>query len=709
MNCVVTGASSFLGAALTGRLLEEGHTVYAVVRPGSASRKPLQAAASRAAVPGLLHVLELELEELDQIHKKINPMCQYFFHFGWEGSGSANRKLPEVQQKNVRDSLRALEGARRLGCRLFLFSGSQAEYGICHTLMTENSPCLAVSEYGKAKLEFYKQAVARVRQWKQEMAYVHARIFSVYGPGDHPWSLVNTCLEKFQRGETMELGACRQQWNFLYIDDLVNALSALAFCEEPTGFNEAAGESGIYNVAGEARDTRPLSDYVEEIHRLCGGRGTCHYGKLPPNAEGEANLIPDIGKIKRTTGWKPEITFKEGIRRMIRPHCIACGEPLNGTPLMELKGMPASAQDIPSAEELKQDEGITLHLHQCRQCGLVQFDCEPVAYYRDVIRSGGYSTTMKELRTSQYRHLIETYHLHGKKFLEAGCGRGEFLSMLTEFPVAAYGVEHRQQLVDLAKADGLKVTQGFPETEETLLGHHGPYDVFLSFNFLEHQPQPGVMLDCISRNLTDGGLGLITVPSLEYILNYNGYYELIRDHLAYYTFDSLERLLNRHSFEVLEKEIVNRDTLSVIVRKREGQILPKQDRISPKTMAASGLISSFSHIRNQMENLTAELEKKGERLAIWGASHQGFTLAATTCLGKKAVYIIDSAPFKQGKFAPASHLPIKAPEYFFKNPVEAVLIVAPGYTTEIMGIIRNRFGAEVRILALRSEELEELS
>ena len=109
--------------------------------------------------------------------------------------------------------------------------------------------------------------------------------------------------------------------------------------------------------------------------------------------------------------------------------CLACKEELVGTPLIVLDNMPASAQDIPDAEQVKNDRGIKLHLYQCSHCGLVQFDCEPVTYYRDVIRSGGYSTTMHDLRYSQYKHLIETYHLENKKFIEVGCGQGEFLSV----------------------------------------------------------------------------------------------------------------------------------------------------------------------------------------------------------------------------------------------------------------------------------------
>lgn len=95
-------------------------------------------------------------------------------------------------------------------------------------------------------------------------------------------------------------------------------------------------------------------------------------------------------------------------------------------------------------------------------------------------------------------------------------------------------------------------------------------------------------------------------------------------------------------------------------------------------------------------------------LAIWGASHQGFTLAATTKLKDFAKYIIDSAPFKQGKYAPASHLPIVSPDYLERNPVDTILIVAPGYTEEIAGIIRNRLGVNVKILVLKSKHIEEL-
>lgn len=412
-------------------------------------------------------------------------------------------------------------------------------------------------------------------------------------------------------------------------------------------------------------------------------------------------------------------------------HCIACGKLLPEQSLFELTSAPASAQDIPDAKEVQQDEGVTLHLRQCGGCGLVQFDCEPVSYYRDVIRAGGGSSTMRELRTSQYRHLIETYHLEGKTFFEAGCGRGEFLKFLQEFPVEIYGMEHKADLVETAQAEGLHVWREFPEREDQRFGHspeasmlqesgwsvpEKPFDVFLSFNFLEHQPRPDVMLKAIWNNLAEDGMGLVTVPSLEYILEKESYYELIRDHIAYYTFDTLRALLNHCGFEVLEEEMINRDTLSMIVRKTA---MPETDAdVSAAGSAQSGtpsgatiiapLTEGYKIVTGEVRALTDRLVREGRRLAMWGASHQGFTLASTSELGEHLAYIIDSAPFKQGRFAPASHVPIVAPDHYFEDPVDAVLIVAPGYTDEIAGIIKTKFGEKVETMTLRTNRIEHL-
>lgn len=302
MRVAVTGATGFIGGAMIFQLLKAGHEVCAVVRPGSSNLPYLlqQVPDERRSA---FTLIELPLAQITELPKQVSSDFDAFVHMGWDGAGSDNRTNRELQQRNVMYGLEAVRTAAALGCRTFLFTGSQAEYGVYHRTITEDLPCFPVSEYGKAKTEFANEAKNLCKILKME--YIHTRIFSVYGPGDHPWSLVNTCLKTWRENGEMKLGECTQKWNFLYIKDAAAALIALL----------KTGKGGVYNVAGE--DTRGLREYIEEMYAICGNQGSFQYGERPQNAEGPADLMPDISKICEVTGWKPEISFAEGIHETL--------------------------------------------------------------------------------------------------------------------------------------------------------------------------------------------------------------------------------------------------------------------------------------------------------------------------------------------------------------------------------------------------------
>lgn len=371
--------------------------------------------------------------------------------------------------------------------------------------------------------------------------------------------------------------------------------------------------------------------------------------------------------------------------------CIVCGCDLPAEPFLSLPNMPACAQNIPSESELAADKGLDLNLYQCSCCGLVQLDCEPVQYYRDVIRAGGGTKTMTELRQSQYRHFIELCGLEGKRILEVGCGQGEFLEMLKPFPMKGCGIENKKELVDLAVVKGLSVTQDFAsDAQHKIQG--APFDAFMQFNFIEHQPHPNEMVQCIRENLVDGGVGLVTAPAFEYIRN-DCVYEIMRDHLAYYTDGALRFLFMRNGFDVLESGVVNRDTNYVIVKKRE-------------VLTRNTFKSNFSEIQSGLNEFVVRCKEQGHTLAFWAASHQCFTAASFLDHPEGVAYIVDSAKFKQGRYSPTSHIKIISPDEFYLRPTDDILVLAPGYTEEIANLIRTHIAAPIRVYALRSNKIE---
>jgi len=346
---------------------------------------------------------------------------------------------------------------------------------------------------------------------------------------------------------------------------------------------------------------------------------------------------------------------------------------------------------MPDAKSLKNDTGVDLEVCQCSGCGLVQLSNAPVPYYREVVRAAAVSQEMKDFRKKQFIDFIEKYSLQKAKIIEIGCGEGEFLSIMQELATESYGLEYSEESVEKCKRNGLKVFQGFIESADYTLCEN-PFDAFFVLNYLEHLPQLNSVLRGIYNNLNDGGIGLIDVPNFDMIVQKRLFSEFIGDHLFYFTKETLNSTLWINGFEILECKVHWYNyIISAVVRKRD-----KTD---------------LSEFHNHQAKLKNEIEKylinfKNKKVAIWGASHQALAILALLNLSGRIKYVVDSAEFKQGKFTPATHIPIVAPQELNANPVDAIIVMAAGYSDEVAGIIRQKFDKKINVSILREFGLE---
>lgn len=348
---IITGATGFIGRNVAKQLLEQGAIVYALVRPESKQKDLLP-------IHENMHLLAGSMAEIGDWADKLGH-ADAFLHFAWGGVNRAEIDSPVVQAANVADSLACVEAAHKLGCQVFMDAGSRVEYGItADGTMMESMECHPVNAYGAAKLEFYQKAVPLCRDWN--MKYYHLRFFSVYGTGDHPWSIISTLVRELPEGKTVSLSACRHRWNFMDIEDAARAVVELYrysdwmdgskqkiqsqmtsdselqgrelqdpesqdtrtqdMCGkgmETSNMGETAAQAHIVNIA--STDTRVLREFTEEIHQLCGGRGALEYGTFAQAKEGALSICPKVDALKWLTGgsWQERVTFSEGIRRML--------------------------------------------------------------------------------------------------------------------------------------------------------------------------------------------------------------------------------------------------------------------------------------------------------------------------------------------------------------------------------------------------------
>lgn len=300
---VITGATGFIGRNVTRLLLEEGAQVFALVRPQSRQKALLSEHEH-------LHVIDGSMEEILSAAETIGQ-ADGFLHFAWGGVNREEIDSKAVQDANVSASLRCLQAARKLGCQVFMDAGSRVEYGVtADGIMEESMECHPVNAYGGAKLEFYQKARPLCESWG--MTFYHLRFFSVYGAGDHPWSLISTLVRDLPQGRTVSLSACRHRWNFMDIADASRAVGEL--------YRYSAlhrGESHVVNVASE--DTRILREFVEEVYSLCGRNGALEFGTFVQAKEGALSVCPKVQALLRLTEntWTETVRFSEGIRRML--------------------------------------------------------------------------------------------------------------------------------------------------------------------------------------------------------------------------------------------------------------------------------------------------------------------------------------------------------------------------------------------------------
>jgi len=373
--------------------------------------------------------------------------------------------------------------------------------------------------------------------------------------------------------------------------------------------------------------------------------------------------------------------------------CRVCGNKFFEEPLLRYENMPRAAQFLPDARSLKNDKGVTLEVCQCSACGLVQLNNDPVPYYKEVIRAAAFSEEMKDFRRKQFADFVQKFSLAGKKVIEIGCGRGEYLALMKQFGVDAYGLEYSEGSVKQCVKDGLKVSKGFIQGSTDRL-NDAPFDAFFILNFLEHLPAPNSTLRGIYNNLTDDAVGLVEVPNFDMILRNKLFSEFICDHLFYFTKETLNTTLRLSGFEIIEcNEAWHEYIISAIVKKRS-----KLD---------------LSHFYKHQTKLKNEIEEyirrfKDKKVAIWGAGHQALAIISLINLAGKIRYVVDSATFKQAKFTPATHIPIVSPDELDSDPVDAVIVMAASYSDEVARIVREKYDRNISISILRDFGLEEV-
>lgn len=297
MNFLITGGAGFLGSALSNRLSRQGHHVRVLddLSTGDPNRLDSEIHFTRGDINDRPKLWTL-LQEID---------CVY--HLAARVSVPESVLFPrDYNEVNVGGTATLMEAVRDAQTKRIVLTSSGAVYGNQKTpLMTETMQPHPLSPYAVSKLaaEWYVRTIGALAG----IETICLRIFNAYGPGQrippaHPPVIPNFIRQARQNGTLIFHGDGEQTRDYVFVDDVVNALVAAATVQDMDG--------QIINV-GSGTETS-VKDLAREVIEITGGKPEEVYN--PRVGTGVSRMCADIKKAKKALNYIPLIPLEMGLR-----------------------------------------------------------------------------------------------------------------------------------------------------------------------------------------------------------------------------------------------------------------------------------------------------------------------------------------------------------------------------------------------------------
>jgi UDP-glucose 4-epimerase len=298
MRVLLTGAGGFVGSHVLRRLLRDGKHAVAVLLRSGRSYPRIEALENR------VEVIRGDLSRCEGLVTSVQRFGpDVIVHGAWAATAAENRNSLE-HAEHVTHTINTIRLAQASGATHFIGLGSQAEYGAAADRNRTQEAGRPTTLYGTSKL--CAGLLAERVCGAFGMRFVWLRLFSAYGPGEDPtWLIPNLCARLFAR-ERPATTAGEQVYDYLFIDDVAEAVCQVAMKPEAAGFFDLGSGCG-----------HSVREVIERVRDLIDPSLPLSLGQIPYGANQIMRMEANVERLQAITGWRPQTDLDSGLRRTV--------------------------------------------------------------------------------------------------------------------------------------------------------------------------------------------------------------------------------------------------------------------------------------------------------------------------------------------------------------------------------------------------------
>lgn len=295
---VVTGANGFVGRYLIEILTKNDYQIFAVVR-NKANNLELLLNNDK------IKIIYCDLDDYKNLGKLFSEKeFDVFFHLAWDGSSGDKRSDYSLQLKNVQACVEAINTAVDLNCKRFVGAGSITELMYRNYIIQDYSKPAMSTIYAVAKMT--AEYMCRCISVDKDIEFVWGYLSNFYGVGDNSDNFINYLLLSYLNNNVPKLTNGEQLADFTYVSDIAMGIFLLGEKAIP-GCNYYVGYG----------NPKPLKNFVRKVHSMVNTSIEDGLGKKEFNGLGLDFELINMNKLYNDTGFKPLISFEQGIKETL--------------------------------------------------------------------------------------------------------------------------------------------------------------------------------------------------------------------------------------------------------------------------------------------------------------------------------------------------------------------------------------------------------